>query len=53
VLSAHSMSRGEAGHLSVAILPSIGGLFLPPAIRAFRERFPVVDVTILDLFPQE
>jgi DNA-binding transcriptional LysR family regulator len=46
-------SRGEAGQLSIAILPPIGGLFLPPAIRAFRERFPLVDVTILDLAPQE
>ena len=46
-------SRGEAGQLSIAILPPIGGLFLPPAIRAFRERFPVVDLNILDLPPQE
>jgi len=46
-------SRGEAGKLSVAILPPIGGMFLPPAIRAFLERLPVVVLTILDLFPQE
>lgn len=46
-------SCGEAGQLSIAILPPIGGLFLPPAIRAFRKRFPVVDVTISDLLPQE
>ena len=46
-------SRGEAGQLSVAILPPIGGLFLPPAIREFREQFPVVDLTIVDLLPQE
>ena len=50
---AKAASRGEAGQLSVAILPPIGGLFLPPAIRAFRERFPVVDLTILGLVPQE
>jgi len=46
-------SRGEAGQLSVAILPPIGGLFLPPAIREFREQFPVVDLTMVDLLPQE
>src|SRR6266550_9542549 len=40
---AQAASRGEAGQLSIAILPPIGGLFLPPAIRAFRERFAVVD----------
>jgi DNA-binding transcriptional LysR family regulator len=50
---AQATSRGEAGALSIAILPPIGGLFLPPAIRAFRKRFPVVALTILDLLPQE
>ena len=50
---AQAASRGEAGQLSIAILPPIGGLFLPPAIRAFRERFAVVDLNILDLPPQE
>jgi DNA-binding transcriptional LysR family regulator len=50
---AQATSRGEAGELSIAILPPIGGLFLPPAIRAFREQFPVVDLTILDMSPQE
>jgi DNA-binding transcriptional LysR family regulator len=50
---AAAASRGEVGQLSVGMLPPMGGLFLPPAIRAFRARFPVVDVTILDLIPQE
>ena len=50
---AQATSRGEAGQLSIAILPPIGGLFLPPAIRAFRKRFPVVDLTILNLPPHE
>ncbi len=50
---ASAASRGEAGQLSLAILPPLGGLILPPAIRVFRERFPVVDLTILDLVPQE
>ncbi len=50
---AQAASRGEAGQLGLGILPPIGGLFLPGAIRAFRERFPVVDLTILDLVPQE
>ena len=50
---AKAASRGEAGQLSVATLPSIGGLFVPRAVRAFRERFPVVDLSILNLVPQE
>jgi DNA-binding transcriptional LysR family regulator len=37
---AKAASRGEAGRLSIAILPPIGGLFLPSGIRAFRERYP-------------
>ena len=50
---AKAASRGEAGELSIAILPPIGGLFLPPAIRAFRERFPLVDMNISELSPRE
>src|SRR5882757_8108228 len=34
---ARATSRGEAGQLSIAILPPMGGLFLPPVVRAFRE----------------
>ena len=50
---AQAASRGEAGQLTVGLLPPMGGLFLPPAIRRFRARFPAVDVTIIDLAPQE
>jgi DNA-binding transcriptional LysR family regulator len=50
---AKAASRGEAGQLSVAILPPIGGLFVPTAVRAFRERFPAVDLSISSLVPQE
>jgi DNA-binding transcriptional LysR family regulator len=46
-------SRGEAGQLTIGFLPPIGGLFLPQAIREFRERFPKADLTIMDLAPQE
>ncbi len=46
-------SRGEAGQLKIACLPPMGGLFLPSAMRDFRERFPVVDLTILDMAPWE
>ena len=37
---AQATSRGEAGQLSIAILPPIGGLFLPPAIRVFANNSP-------------
>jgi len=35
---AQAASRGEAGQLSIGILPPIGGLFLPPAIRPYESR---------------
>jgi len=50
-LLARAANRGETGSLSVAILPPIGGLFLPPVLRAFRERFPSVDVNVVDRMP--
>ncbi len=50
---ARAASRGEAGHLNISILPPLGGLFLPAAIRAFRKRLPMVDVTISELLPQD
>ena len=49
---AKAASRGEAGNLSVAILPPIGGLFVPPAIRIFRKRYPLADVNVVELSPQ-
>jgi len=50
---ANAASRGEAGKLTIAFLSIIGGMFLPPAVRAFRKQFPVVDLTILQMLPQE
>jgi DNA-binding transcriptional LysR family regulator len=52
-LVAKAASRGEAGRLSIAILPPMGGLFLPPVIRAFRERFPIADLSISERVPRE
>ena len=50
---ARAASRGEAGQLNISILPPLGGLFLPSAIRAFRKRLPMVDLTISELLPQD
>jgi DNA-binding transcriptional LysR family regulator len=50
---AQAASRGESGHLTLAFLPSSGGLFLPSAIRAFRARFPLVDLDLFNLLPKE
>ena len=50
---ARAAGRGEAGQLNIAILPPLGGLFLPAAIRAFRKRLPMVELTISELLPQD
>jgi DNA-binding transcriptional LysR family regulator len=46
-------SRGEAGQLTLGFLSPLGGLLLPPAIRAFRRRFPVVDVAVQEMSTPE
>lgn len=48
---AKAVSQQKHGQLTLAILSPLGGLFLPPALRALRQRFPLVDVTIVEMVP--
>jgi DNA-binding transcriptional LysR family regulator len=41
-------ARGEIGRLSLAFLSSVANYMLPPVVRAFRERWPGVEVTTAD-----
>ena len=40
--------RGEIGRLSVAFLSSVANYMLPPVVRAFRERYPDVELVTAD-----
>ncbi|GIG91796.1 LysR family transcriptional regulator [Plantactinospora endophytica] len=42
-------ARGEIGRLSLAFLVSTANYMLPPVVRAFRERFPEVELTTEDV----
>jgi DNA-binding transcriptional LysR family regulator len=41
-------ARGETGRLCVAFLSSVANYMLPPVIRAFRDRYPGVELTTAD-----
>jgi len=42
-------ARGEIGRLNLAFLSSTANYMLPPVVRAFRERFPDVELTTDDV----
>jgi DNA-binding transcriptional LysR family regulator len=42
-------ARGEIGRLDVAFLSSTANYMLPPVVRAFRERFPDVELNTDDV----
>jgi DNA-binding transcriptional LysR family regulator len=50
---AKAAGSGQGGQLTIAFLSPLGGLFLPPIIRAFREKFPLVDVDLIEMGPRE
>jgi DNA-binding transcriptional LysR family regulator len=43
------VARGEVGRLSLAFLSTTSNYLLPPVVRAFRERFPDVELTTEDV----
>lgn len=49
VNSVRRAARGEVGHLDLAFLTSITHHLLPPVVRAFRQRFPDVELTTEDV----
>ena len=40
-----------SGYLTVAFLSPLGGVFLPVALRTFRQKFPSVEVTNTEMVP--
>lgn len=51
--SAAAAGRGQAGKVTIAFLSPLGGLFLPRILRSFRQKFPLVDVDLVEMVPRE
>jgi DNA-binding transcriptional LysR family regulator len=53
ITTVHRAARGEIGRLDVAFLSSTANYLLPPIVRAFRQRFPDVELTatVVDIAP--
>jgi DNA-binding transcriptional LysR family regulator len=50
---AKAVSQGKTGQLTVAFLSPLGGVFLSPALRAFRSKYPLVEVTLVEMVPRK
>ncbi|MFI6096214.1 LysR family transcriptional regulator [Lentzea sp. NPDC051213] len=48
VATVRRAARGEVGRLAVAFLSSTANFLLPPVVRAFRERYPEVELIAED-----
>lgn len=49
---AKATAKGQAGHLRIAFLSPLGGMFLPEVMRSFREKFPLIDVDLVEMVPR-
>ena len=49
---AKAVSQGKCGQLTVGFLSPLGGLFLPAAVRTFRQKFPLVEVILTEMVPR-
>jgi DNA-binding transcriptional LysR family regulator len=51
VEAARRADRGELGSLRIGYVPAVVGTSLPEIVRAFRKRFPNVDVRLQEMNP--
>jgi DNA-binding transcriptional LysR family regulator len=49
VVAVQRLSRGEAGQLNIAYLPSFDFELLPETLRAFRQAFPHIALNLFDM----
>lgn len=49
---AKATAMGQAGQIRIAFVSPLGGMFLPRIARAFRQRFPLFDVDLLEMVPR-
>lgn len=50
---AKATGHGQAGRITIAFLSPLGGMFLPRVIRALRQKFPLVEVDLVEMVPRE
>lgn len=51
--TAKAAGRGQAGEVSIGFLSPLGGLFLPRILRSFRQKFPLIEVDLVEMVPRE
>jgi DNA-binding transcriptional LysR family regulator len=49
IAEAHEVATGQRGRLSIGTIAPLTRAFLPEALARFRERFPLVEVTVLHM----
>ena len=49
IAHAHEVATGERGRLSIGTMTPLTNAFLPDALTRFRELFPLVEVTVLNM----
>ena len=47
-----AVGQGKNGDLTVAFLSPLGGIFLPPALRALLQKYPLVNVSVVEMAPR-
>jgi DNA-binding transcriptional LysR family regulator len=47
-----AVGQGKNGDLTVAFLSPLGGIFLPPALRALLKNYPLVNVSVVEMAPR-
>ena len=47
-----AVGQGKSGDLTIAFLSPLGGIFLPPALRALLQRYPLVNVSVVEMAPR-
>jgi DNA-binding transcriptional LysR family regulator len=50
---AKAIGNGQSGQIKIAFVSPLGGMFLPGVMRSFRQKFPLVDVDLLEMVPRK
>jgi DNA-binding transcriptional LysR family regulator len=51
--AARDAGKGQEGKVTIGLLSPLAGLFLPDVLRAFRQKFPLVDVDLVEMVPRQ